>query len=220
MAPRSESPTEQAPTTRRHATVSRGDRQRQLILDAAEEALGRIPAPKLSVKDITETAGINRSNFYFYFASKEEVLGQLFTAALTGWESRAGGFLRRTGEPHLDYFLRLDDAAFATWVEHADVMIAGMQSASIATASENEWNTLVRRYNSQVAGQLTSDLQAGLVSPHSDDHLGMITLLTDMATYAYYQDRLLKPAPEQTARTRENIKRVWLGAWGIDVGPG
>ena len=219
MVPRSESPTEQTSTTRRHTTESRGDRQRQLILDAAEEALGRIPAQKLSVKDITEAAGINRPNFYFYFTSKEEVLGQLFTGALNGWESRAGGFLRRTGEPHLDYFLRLDDAAFATWVEHADVMIAGMHTAGVATASENEWNTLVREYNSLVAGQLSSDLEAGLVAPNSDDHLGMITLLTDMATYAYYQDRLLKPAPEQTAQTRENIKRIWLGAWGVTVGP-
>lgn len=214
-----ERPGAPSPRTRRHTTRSRGDRQRQLILDAAEEALGRIAAQKLSVKDITETAGINRSNFYFYFESKEEVLGQLFAAALTGWETRAGGFLRRTGESHLDYFLRLDDAAFDTWVTHADVMIAGMQTAGVATASQNEWNTLVREYNSLVAGQLRSDVEAGLVSPHSDDHLGMMTLLTDMATYSYYQDRLLRPAPEQTARMRENIKRIWLGSWGVALGP-
>ena len=98
-------------------------------------------------------------------------------------------------------------------------MIAGMQFANSEMSARNTWTTLVTEYNSQVAAQLSRDTEAGLTSPHSDNHYEMMTLLTDMATYGYYQDRLLKPPAEQTARMRDSLKRVWLGAWGIVVPP-
>src|SRR5699024_7522324 len=66
-----------APGGGRRRRVPRGEIQRQSILDALERLLGEIPVMEISVKDITEAAGIKRPNFYFYFESKDEVLSEL-----------------------------------------------------------------------------------------------------------------------------------------------
>ncbi|WP_418344832.1 TetR/AcrR family transcriptional regulator [Rhodococcus pyridinivorans] len=52
--------------------MPRGEVQRQSILDAFERCLREMPAVDISVKDITEAAGIKRPNFYFYFERRIE----------------------------------------------------------------------------------------------------------------------------------------------------
>lgn len=81
----------------RRRRVPRGEVQRQVILDAFERLLVEMPALDISVKDITEAAGIKRPNFYFYFESKNDVLGELVGRAWDAWAQKIGSYHRRAG---------------------------------------------------------------------------------------------------------------------------
>lgn len=55
----------------------RGDRTRQRILDAAEEAFGRLGYHNTSIVEITRGAGVGLGTFYVYFPSKIEIYRHL-----------------------------------------------------------------------------------------------------------------------------------------------
>lgn len=48
--------------------------KRELILDATEELMEKMPDKDISVSLITQTAGIAKGGVYYYFSSKEEIL--------------------------------------------------------------------------------------------------------------------------------------------------
>ena len=63
------------------ARRSRGDRQREAIVNAVRELLQERSFADLSVSTISERAGIARSGFYFYFDSKYAVLATIIKDA-------------------------------------------------------------------------------------------------------------------------------------------
>ena len=198
----------------RRRRVPKGEVQRQVILDGFEGLLEQMPASDISVKDITEAAGIKRPNFYFYFESKNEVLGELVGRAWDAWIDTVGSYHRRAGESHSDYFDRLFGQSYAAWVEHDQVMVAGVQ----ATGYDDErsrWTELVTGLNAHLSEQMGQDSEAGLIAPLSDDHGAIVDRLTDMIVMAFYQDRSLKPAEAESARMLASLKAIWLGAWGV-----
>lgn len=58
-------------------TSPRGDRRREALLVALDERLKSTPLDDISVADLTDSAGITRSAFYFYFDSKAAAVGVL-----------------------------------------------------------------------------------------------------------------------------------------------
>ncbi|MCT2172976.1 TetR/AcrR family transcriptional regulator [Dietzia cinnamea] len=59
------------------ATSPRGDRRREALLAALDDRLKTTALDDISVADLTESAGITRSAFYFYFDSKAAAVGVL-----------------------------------------------------------------------------------------------------------------------------------------------
>lgn len=176
-----------------------------------------MPALEISVKDITEAAGIKRPNFYFYFESKDDVLGELVGRAWDAWVETVGSYHRRAGESHADYFDRLFGQSYAAWVEHGRVMVAGVQATGYDDKVRSRWTELVSGLNSRLAEQMGRDAEAGLIAPLSDDHGALVERLTDMIVMAFYKDRSLAPSADESARMLESVKAIWLGAWGADA---
>ena len=58
-------------------TSPRGDRRREALLAALDERLRTTALDDISVADLTVSAGITRSAFYFYFDSKAAAVGVL-----------------------------------------------------------------------------------------------------------------------------------------------
>ncbi|PTM90591.1 TetR/AcrR family transcriptional regulator [Dietzia psychralcaliphila] len=203
----------------RRRRVPRGEVQRQMILDAFEGLLREMPAPEISVKDITEAAGIKRPNFYFYFESKDAVLGELVGLAWDDWAEAIGSYFRRAGESHADYFDRLFGASHAAWLVHGRVMVAGVQATGYDEKLRTRWTTLVAGLNGQLAAQMGRDAEAGLITPLSDDHGALIATLTDMIVMAFYKDRSLESTEAESARMLSALKAIWLGTWGASATP-
>ncbi|MBS9372075.1 TetR/AcrR family transcriptional regulator [Rhodococcus sp. B50] len=202
------------PESGRRRRIPRGEIQRQSILDAFERCLREMPAVDISVKDITEAAGIKRPNFYFYFESKDEVLGELVGRAWDDWADSIGGYHRRAGESHADYFDRLFGTSYRAWVKRDRVMVAGMQAVNYDDKLRARWTSLVTDLNSQLAAQMSRDADAGEITPLSDDHEGLVTTLTDMLVMAFFKDRSLRPPGAESTRMLTSVKTIWLGTWG------
>jgi AcrR family transcriptional regulator len=62
---------------RADAGPRKGDRREAEILDATEQLLATHAFTELTIDDIAHQAGLSRSAVYFYFSSKEAVLGAL-----------------------------------------------------------------------------------------------------------------------------------------------
>ncbi|MFF0239445.1 TetR/AcrR family transcriptional regulator [Rhodococcus pyridinivorans] len=150
----------------------------------------------ISVKDITEAAGIKRPNFYFYFESKDEVLGELVGRAWDDWADRIGGYHRRADESHADNFDRLFGTSYRAWVERDRVMVAGLQAVNYDDKLDARWMSLVTDLDGQLAAQMSRDSDAGAITSLSDDHDGLVTTLTDMIVMAF----------SRTDRTRRRIE--------------
>lgn len=203
----------------RRRRVPRGQIQRQAILDAYESLLGEMSTIAITVKDITDAAGIKRPNFYFYFESKDEVLAELVGEAWNAWDKATGSYYRRAGESHDDYFDRLFRVSHTVWVERGRVLVAGIQAISYDEKLGARWADLDAELYAQLAAQMGRDVEAGLITPASDDHLGLMETLTDMITFAFYKDRRLQCTEEESARMLDSLKVIWVGAWGAPVEP-
>lgn len=195
--------------------IPRGEVQRQAILNGFERLLGRVPMPDISVKDITEAAGIKRPNFYFYFESKNDVLGELVGRAWDDWTRTVGSYDRLAGESHATYFDRLFGQSYAAWLEHDQVMVAGVQATGYDDKVRSRWAKLVSELNRHLSAQMSRDAGAGLIAPLSDDHEALTERLTDMIVVAFLQDRSVRPAQAESARMLAALRAIWLGAWGV-----
>lgn len=198
----------------RRRRMSRGEVQRQAILDALEGLLGQMPVMEISVKDITDAAGIKRPNFYFYFESKDEVLSELVSSVWNEWDAAIGSYHRKAGESHADYFDRLFVVSHSVWVRRARVILSGLQATGYDLALRARWDALDAELNRQLAEQMDRDAAAGLITPLSTDHLRLITSVTDMITAVFYKDRQRAPSPGESERTLDSLRVIWVAAWG------
>ncbi|MDX2358455.1 TetR/AcrR family transcriptional regulator [Dietzia sp. PP-33] len=196
--------------------VPRGEIQRQGILDGFERLLEEIPARDISVKDIADAAGIKRPNFYFYFESKDDVLGELVGRAWDDWARTIGSYYRRAGESHVAYFDRVFGLSYAAWLRREHVMVAGIQATGYDDKLRARWTALVADLNRHLSAQMGRDATAGLITPVSDDHGALAASLTDMIVMAFFKDRSLKPSEAESARMLSAIRAIWLGAWGVE----
>ncbi|BBY93371.1 hypothetical protein MGALJ_30400 [Mycobacterium gallinarum] len=96
--------------------IRKSDRTRLAILDAARVAFARKGFSGVTIRDITDLAGVTRANFYYYFSDKTELFVELGTAtyreaievietfsdspsraAIEAWVARYFTYLNRNG---------------------------------------------------------------------------------------------------------------------------
>src|SRR5947208_16978452 len=86
---------EAAPSTRRRS-ARKGDLTEQRLMREAEALLAARPLASIGVDEIATAAGISRSSFYFYFASREALLRALGEQAHHEVLTSAERWLNRT----------------------------------------------------------------------------------------------------------------------------
>jgi AcrR family transcriptional regulator len=84
----------------RRASRLSGDDRQSAILSTAERLLETRDLDAISIEDLARGAGISRPTFYFYFASKDEVLLALLDRVIVEVQHRVAGLSRDfEGEP-------------------------------------------------------------------------------------------------------------------------
>jgi AcrR family transcriptional regulator len=125
---------------RRVAAPSKGELREKVILNEAEKQLAASGPDEMTVESIATAAGITRGALYFYFRSKNDVLGALvqrivveLTSAVATRDTAAGGSPRRalTGAIELTQDL---------WTRHGAVMRAAIDLSPSVPVIAELWN--------------------------------------------------------------------------------
>ncbi|XAS62750.1 TetR/AcrR family transcriptional regulator [Micrococcaceae bacterium Sec5.8] len=117
---------------RRTARVS-GDERQDAILVTAEALLGERGFDDISIEDLARGAGISRPTFYFYFASKDEVLLALLDRVITEVEHGVGDLPRDFGSDPAGAWTRSIGMFVDVFVAHR-----GVATAAIAARARND----------------------------------------------------------------------------------
>lgn len=124
-----------APSTRGRRTRGySGDDRERAILACAERLLSERNLSEIAVDELAKGAGISRPTFYFYFASKEQVLLALLDRAMEEAKSHRGDALHRLAEGEEQGWRDAIGAFVETFATHRSAASAG--AAALYTSAE------------------------------------------------------------------------------------
>lgn len=151
MAGRSETGTATLPARGRRGPRVSGDDREQLIVATAERLLDDRPLHDISVDDLARGAGISRSAFYFYFASKEQVLLSLLDRLVQEQlqdERESPGSL---ADDPARVWRHVLGASYARWSAHRGVLRATMEARTTSAEVREVWGRLLGRFVDRTA---------------------------------------------------------------------
>ncbi len=131
-------------TRGRRAPRMSADARERAILETAERLLAERGLHAISTEDLARGAGISRSSFYFYFASKEAVLLSLLDRVIAEAEAARRDALARVGDAPLRAVCRAGIAAFhATFRAHRAVTLAAAEARAGVPEVRELWSRVM-----------------------------------------------------------------------------
>ncbi len=194
---------------------SKGERQRQAILDSLAELLVTRPIGDLTVGEIASAAGVRRSGYYFYFESKYTALAVVTSEIWSELMDRVQLFSRAENETAADFVRRTSSAAVEVWHAHDAVLIASIQAIPLDEQIASMWRVWNERLARILTEQIRTDIETGLARPVSPDVSVVVSTLLEMTLHMFYKDRLDKCSEQQTQRMLDTVSSIWLASvWG------
>ncbi|HEU5028756.1 MAG TPA: TetR/AcrR family transcriptional regulator [Spirillospora sp.] len=145
--------------TRRSGSSPASAELRERILSATRELLREHRFDALSVADILTAAGVSRASFYFYFPSKQAVLGELVREAVAQGQQAARPWIDQEQDPVSA--LRAGVTAGARlWRDNAGVLAAIVESWGSDEDLRKLWLEQMDLFTEAAAARIESDPQA------------------------------------------------------------
>jgi AcrR family transcriptional regulator len=141
-------------TRRSRRGPTKGDRKEAAILDTAWTLLGRQALASITVEDLARGAGISRSAFYFYFDSRDAVIGALSERVAADIRGATAAFFATTADGGRDDLRTAVAAYLDRWRTHGAVLRA------MAALSEHDDD--LRAFWDEVATELLADAAAAI----------------------------------------------------------
>jgi AcrR family transcriptional regulator len=155
----------EAPLRRRRAVrVSADERERQ-ILTTAEALLATRSLHQISVDDLASGAGLSRSAFYFYFASKEQVLLSLLDRLVEDQLSDERDSLRDLADDPQGVWRLVLGASFERWSAHRGVLLATLEASAASAELRDVWSRLLARAVDRTAAAIEAERARGAAPP-------------------------------------------------------
>jgi AcrR family transcriptional regulator len=132
---------------RRDGAIPRrsGDLHEAALLDVAGELLREGKFDATSIAEIARRAGLSRQGFYFYFASKDDVVAHLVSVLFaTPNQQWAGALERGEYEVASDILLLLIRETAALWVENLQAFRAAVETEPRSAVISEHWVERVR----------------------------------------------------------------------------
>lgn len=142
----------------------RGERRREALLLALEEQLQHLPLDSIGVTQITEAAGLGRSAFYFYFASKQVAVTELLQERFDDVTDGINGLLGGEGDP-LDRMTSALAMVFHEWRTHRWLYLAILDACATDFEARVTWETWLGRNEEFLARYIDRERQQGLAPP-------------------------------------------------------
>lgn len=201
---------------RRAPRMSADDRERA-ILETAERLLAQRPLREISTEDLARGAGISRSSFYFYFASKEEVLLSLLDRVSAEADAAREAALARVGGGPLEEVCRAGIAAFhATFRAHRAVTLAAADARVTSSEVRDLWARVMEGWvrDTEVLVEAARPRRGRAPDVPARDLAVALNLMNERVLHASFAGD--SPAVGEDAVV-EALVAVWVGAI---LGPG
>jgi AcrR family transcriptional regulator len=192
---------------------SRGDRQREAIVNAVRELLQERSFADLSVSTISERAGVARSGFYFYFDSKYAVLAVILADAGDLLDNLTHHFApREPGETPAAFAKRMVGSAAAVYANDDPVL----KACAVARNTDAQIHEMMDDFYDGIIDKLITLLEQDAdARPISDDLPALVRTLAAVTSFTLTQDSAFVGRGEDSARAIEIVERLWLNAfWG------
>jgi len=198
-----------APAARRRLP-RKGDLTEQRLLREAEALLAERPLSAIGIDEIAQAAGISRSSFYFYFASREALLRTLGERAQEEVLTSADSWLNRTDEPPADAIARALAENLAMWRRHGSVLRALHDAQHTDEQTDALRLAIARRFVDATAAQIEREREAGLAPSAPPDARRLAAILTGMNDRAFYDASLRPPSRQRDRELVQALTTVWL----------
>lgn len=192
---------------------ARGQRARQILIDAACRVFERDGYLNASVEDIVNEAGVARGSFYTYFPSKLEVFRVLLSEM---GERIHASVARPPGDGHLDPHTALDQANrryIETYRQTAGIYGLAEQLATIDPEIKRTRHESHQRHVARVADTIRRWQRRGVADPTIDPVTTAAALVSMTSNLCFWQfvggDNY---DDEELART---IQQMWVRATGL-----
>ncbi|AMO60764.1 transcriptional regulator [Mycolicibacterium phlei] len=198
-----------APQARR----SRGDRQRDAIINAVRELVKEQSFADLSVSAISERAGVARSGFYFYFDSKYAVLAEVLAGAGEMLDSLTHHFApREPGESPEAFAKRMVGSAAAVYANDDPVLSA----CGVARNTDKKIREMMDDFYDGIIEKLIALLEQDAdARPISDDLPALVRTLAATTAMTLTHDSAFVGRGIDPNRAIEALEKLWVAAfWG------
>jgi AcrR family transcriptional regulator len=192
---------------------SRGDRQREAIVNAVRELLQERSFADLSVSTISERAGVARSGFYFYFDSKYAVLAVILADAGDLLDNLTHHFApREPGETPEAFAKRMVGSAAAVYANDDPVL----KACAVARNTDAQIREMMDDFYDSIIDKLIALLeQDSDARPISDDVPALVRTLAAVTSFTLTHDSAFVGRGQDPARAVDVVERLWLSAfWG------
>jgi TetR/AcrR family transcriptional regulator, ethionamide resistance regulator len=194
---------------RRASSHRKGDRNEQAILRTAERLLDTVPLADVTVEALARGAGISRSSFYFYFASKEDVLLSLLDRMAGEIDAAIAALDRTIAEDPIAAITAAIASNARVWRDHGPVLHALIEASGSDDAVRETWHATMRRFVDAITATIRAERARG-AAPDAGASPEQLA-----STLVWANERLLQLSSlrEPSALADEEIVPVLVEVW-------
>jgi AcrR family transcriptional regulator len=183
---------------------------REAILAATSLLLADHSFGDLAVSDILSAAGVSRGTFYFYFDSKQAVLGELVRRAVSQGHAAAEPWLANPADPIAA--LRTGITAGAElWQASAPVLRAIVENWRTDPRLTTLWLEQMQTFTDATIAQITADPRARQ-NLASQDIAALASALTWLGERLYYLAATSTPPFHDQDTLVNTLLHIWTSA--------
>jgi TetR/AcrR family transcriptional regulator, ethionamide resistance regulator len=180
---------------------------REAILAATARLLADRSFGDLAVSDILKSAGISRGTFYFYFDSRQAVLGELVRRAIAQGHAAAAPWLANPADPAIA--LRAGITAGAElWRANAPVLRAIVENWRTDPRLTALWLEQMQSFTDATVAQITADPRAS-ETLSGQDITAVASALTWLGERLYYLAATSTPPFDDQDNLISTLLHIW-----------
>jgi TetR/AcrR family transcriptional regulator, ethionamide resistance regulator len=193
---------------------------RAALLTAAEHLLHRSAIADLTVGDLLREAGVSRASFYFYFASKHDVVIALAEEVIGKVEEAAAPWLKRSDLTPAEALRAATRGSLEVWERHGPVLRAVAESWHSSPELGDLWGGFVSRFVAAARDQVAREREEGLAPPRGPDPAALAAALIWMNERVFYlHASASEPALADGDTVVDVLVAIWLGAVYAEPAP-